>query len=110
MPAVGLLAEPEGELLTADRGPGLSRLHLVSLAPAPGRVAARPEHLLEVLPADLVGWGDGGSGTTDSHTMGRAPAAAVLGHGPNVLGYYRDALMAGVEGRPIKAEAARAVR
>jgi hypothetical protein len=55
---VCLRAEPEGQLLGADRGPGLSGLHLVPLAAAPGRVATRAEHGPEILPARLVGGDD----------------------------------------------------
>src|SRR5712691_5606858 len=51
--AVGLRARPERELFGADRGPGLPRLHLVSLALASGRIAARAEHRLKILPARL---------------------------------------------------------
>ena len=54
MAAVGLRAQPERELVGAHRGPRLARSHLVALAPAPGRIAARAEDGLQVLPARLV--------------------------------------------------------
>ena len=55
---LGLRAEPERQLLPADRGPRLPRLHLVALALAAGRIAARAEHGLDVVPARLVGGND----------------------------------------------------
>jgi hypothetical protein len=59
MPTVGLFAEPEGELLGANRGPRLLRPQLEPLALASVRIAARAKHGLEILPACLVGGHDG---------------------------------------------------
>ena len=54
-----LRAEPEAQLLAADRGPRLPRLHLVALALAAGGGSPRrAEHGLDVLPARLVGGDD----------------------------------------------------
>jgi hypothetical protein len=58
MTRVGLGAQPESQLIPADRRPGLPRLHLVSLALARVRSAAGAEHGLEIVPALLVGWND----------------------------------------------------
>jgi hypothetical protein len=56
--AVGLLPEAEGELVGPDRRPRLAGLHLEPLAPASGRIAARAEDGLDVVPARLVGGND----------------------------------------------------
>ncbi len=66
---VGLRTEPEGQLLGADRGPGLPGLHLVPLAVAPGRIAARAEDGLEILPARLVGGDDRDPGVVPASDM-----------------------------------------